>query len=206
MFIAPIVINKESGCYLYNSSEISYTTSIAFDQELDFNPYDLNLRGELSIKYEPSQDALVSSKPVVKCDIIEADNALKILKSIIYYFYKPSKIIDEDAYYKMIYEIPTNYVIPNNMQFVFKEYCFDNEWKFSRDGTKWNGDNIKGRSNGKIIYKLKKNDNKDPFGSHGCYIMMKYYEWNQKFVPKNTEKFMEYLWIDMFNIQFLIEF
>ncbi|KAK8840657.1 hypothetical protein M9Y10_030432, partial [Tritrichomonas musculus] len=193
-FVAPIVIKRENGCYLYNSSEISDTTSIAFDQELDFNPYDLYLRGELSINYEPSQDALVSTKPVVKCDIIEADNALKLQKSDIYYFYKPSKIIDEDAYYKMIYEIPTNYVIPNNMQFVFKEYCFGNEWKLTWNGTNWNGDNIKGRSNGKVIYKLKKNDNKDPFGSHGCYIMCKHDEWNQKFIDKNTENFMEYLW------------
>ncbi|KAK8886004.1 hypothetical protein M9Y10_041463 [Tritrichomonas musculus] len=196
-FIAPIVIKRENGCYLYNSSEISDTTSIAFDQELDFNPYDLYLRGELSINYEPSQDALVSTKPVVKCDIIEADNALKLQKSDIYYFYKPSKIIDEDAYYKMIYEIPTNYVFPNNMQFVFKEYCFGNEWKLTWNGTNWNGDNIKGRSNGKVIYKLKKNDNKDPFGSHGCYVMCKHDEWNQKFVPSRgseSENFMEYLW------------
>ena len=57
-----------------------------------------------------------------------------------------------------------------------------------------NKDNIKGRSNGKVIYKLKKTNNKDPFGSHGCYIMCKRDEWNQKFVPKNTENFNEYLW------------
>ena len=106
-FVAPIIIKRENGCYLYNSSEISDTTSIVFDKELDFNPYNLYLRGELSIKYEPSQDALVSTKPVVKCDIIEADNALKLQKSDIYYFYKPTNIIDEDEYYKMIYEIPT---------------------------------------------------------------------------------------------------
>ena len=167
-FVAPIIIKRENGCYLYNSSEISDTTSIVFDKELDFNPYNLYLRGELSIKYEPSQDALVSTKPVVKCDIIEADNALKLQKSDIYYFYKPTNIIDEDEYYKMIYEIPTNYVFPNNMQFVFKKYCFGKEQKLTWDGTKWNGDNIKGRSNEKVIYKLKKNDNKDPFGSHGC--------------------------------------
>ena len=59
----------------------------------------------------------------------------------------------------------------------------------------WEGDNIKGRSNRKVIKLLERIDSKNPFNAHSCYIMCKRSEWNKQF--KNTNfnaNYMNTLW------------
>ena len=78
-----------------------------------------------------NQDALVAKKPTIKCDIIDARNALKLHETDLHYFYKPD-IITEDSFdsqrfYKMIFKIPDDYTIPLNLNFTFTEFCFGNK-------------------------------------------------------------------------------
>ncbi|KAK8893138.1 hypothetical protein M9Y10_021553 [Tritrichomonas musculus] len=54
------------------------------------------MNGDLSIMSMWYQDALFSSKPTNKCDIIEADKALQLNKSNVHYFYKPTIISEDD--------------------------------------------------------------------------------------------------------------
>ena len=59
----------------------------------------------------------------------------------------------------MIFEIPTDYTIPNNLEFTFTEYCFANHWmlKWIKDTEHsegyWSGENMQGKLNAKVINK-----------------------------------------------------
>ena len=178
------------GCIIESSNEATTNEFyIAFDDRLTFIPYSLWNNGDLSIISMWNQDALVSNQPVIKCDIIEAENALKLHKSDVHYFYKPSIISEDDDYYKMIFEVPSDYVIPLNLTFSFKEYCFGNKWDLIWNGNQWDGNNIQGKSNSKVIEKCKMRSDKNHYGAVGCYVMMKRSEWNEKFVPEWDEPY-----------------
>ena len=177
---------------------------IAFDKTLPFNPKTLYNNGEMSIMYLLSQDSLKAPKPVIKCDIIEAENALKLHKSDVHYFYKPS-IITQQAegeydYYKMVFEIPESYTIPDNLMFKFKEYCFGNEWALEWDGLKWNGKNCEGRVNSKVINKVNMPCEIMHAGIYnirsvyGAWIMIKDSDWNKKFLPEHKKGLGHSLW------------
>lgn len=184
-FYGPIITKTENECFIENESFLDYLF-IAFDEELDFAPYNLYINGELSIYYLLNENKFVSNHPVIKCDIIESRNSLKLFETDSLYLYKPSKITEEvvDRWdqlvcYKMIFQIPSDYEIPNGLNFVFKEYCFGNQWSFTWKGDRWDGDQIKGRSNSKVISKIKKITTSNPFDKHGCYVRIKNDDWNK---------------------------
>ena len=169
---------------------------IAFDTRLGVNPYSLYMNGELSIQYLLKQDSMVAKKPVVKCDVIDARNALQLYESDVHYFYKPSVVttvnVDSVDYYKMIYRIPNDYTIPINLNFTFTEHCFGNRWSLIWDGTKWVGENMQGRSNGKIeSSKQYLRVNKNNYGASGCYVRCKRSEWNKMLLDDTNENFMK---------------
>ena len=142
--------------YTIDCVEVSWDEKpfIAFDKHISFEPYALYLRGELSIMYLLPQDTIESIIPEIKCDIINARNALKLHESNVIYLYKPSRITENDDYYSMTFHIPNDYVIPTDMTFTFNEFCFNNNWSMTWNGTEWIGNNIQGRSNGKVLNKL----------------------------------------------------
>ncbi|KAK8840029.1 hypothetical protein M9Y10_031314 [Tritrichomonas musculus] len=195
----PIVIfDEENKCCIIEDEKTIQTRSvgneeieenefyIAFDKKISIVPYELWLKGDLSIMNLFKQTALVSNQPVIKCDIIEAENALKLHKSDVHYFYKPSIISEDDDYYKMIFEIPSTYSIPLNLTFSFKEYCFGNQWSLTWDGTKWNGNNIQARMVGKVVNKLnrtKMSESSRPANS--VFVMIKKTPANEKLIPKS---------------------
>ena len=169
-------------CTINYSSELNDKPSVFFDQKLSFNPYNIYMNGELSIMYLLNQNTLIAKEPTVKCDIIDAKNALKLHESDVHYLYKPSNITETEQFYKMIYKLPNDYEIPLNLNFTFTEYCFGNKWSLIWNGSKWTGNNCQGRSNGKIINKCNKRLNKNDYGAAGCYVMCKNDEWNKKFL------------------------
>ncbi len=195
---------------------------IAFDTNLSFNPYTLYMNGELSIMYLLSQDALISTKPTIRCDIVEAKNALTLHESDVHYLYKPSIITDETIdythkitdtststtitktdkvdCYKMIYKLPpsTEYEIPPQLNFRFIEHCFGNEWSLIWNGEQWTGDNVQGRSNGKIESSkqyLRVDKKYNVYGMSGCWVRCKHDEWNGRFLNNgtSTENYMKNL-------------
>ena len=143
-----ITKNNANAMTLFNIEyvEDDNTPFIAFDKECSFVPFSLLMRGELSIMNLLPQNTITSSVPTIKCDIIDARNALKLHESNIMYFYKPTSISEDDEYYFIKYHIPNDYVIPINTDFVFEEFCFNNCWTLTWDGNKWIGNNIQCKS------------------------------------------------------------
>ena len=141
-----ITKNNANAMTLFNIDYVEDETPfIAFDKECTFNPYGLLMKGELSIMNLLPQNTIVSSVPTIKCDIIEARNALKLHESNIMYFYKPTSITEDDEFYIMRFSIPNDYVIPINTNFVFEEFCFNNCWALTWNGNKWIGNNVQGK-------------------------------------------------------------
>ncbi|KAK8834093.1 hypothetical protein M9Y10_020179 [Tritrichomonas musculus] len=192
----PVISRTETNSYnVVNQSEEN-KFYIAFET---INPYDLYISGELSIQYLLSQDSLISNKPTIKCDIIEAENALKLYKNDNLYLYLPDIITEETLeieapnsnkvekeFYKIIYKIPTDYVIPINMKFIFKEFCFGNEWDLIWNGSKWVENNCKGLIRGKVSSKLRKvNTKQNSDGAIGCFILIKDTKTHHSIIPEN---------------------
>ncbi|KAK8895928.1 hypothetical protein M9Y10_013814 [Tritrichomonas musculus] len=209
-FICPqLTHNKARDCYSYSTRKRE-NPEIMFDKDLNIDPYTWYLNGDMTIHNLTTNDALVSRKPVIKCDIIDAQNALKLQKSDVYYFYRPTSIsynqhvkyIDkfgsetleyECECYTMIYKIPESYEIPTNLSFKFKEYCFGNSWVLTWDGSNWVGDDIQGRFQGKIINKCNLQDTKpDNWGGKGCMIAVKHDTLNSRAVPENKTHGLAY--------------
>lgn len=150
---------------------------------------------ELSIMYLLSQDTLVAKKPTIKCDIIEAKNALKLHESDVKYFYKPDiitkEIIDDIDYYKMIFKIQSDYEIPLMQEFKFTEYCFENNWSLRWNGKVWEGENCKGCIHGKVLSKLNRlNTKRNSAGATGCLIMIKNNDINRGIIPAHENGLM----------------
>lgn len=211
----PIITLDEVGkeCKINHAYLDSNDFFIACDTRLSFDPFSLYKQGNLSIMYLLSQDSLVSKQPSIKCNIIDAKNALKLHESDIYYLYKPTIITeeiidytyrglspDEDKMiditeqipcYKMIYELPpsTEYEIPVNLNFKFTEHCFGNVWSLIWDGKTWTGDNVSGRSNGKIVsskLSLRVDKKYNDYGCSGCYVRCRHDDWNGKFLDNTN--------------------
>ncbi len=129
---------------------------IAFDKNLSINPYTLFINGDLSIlnQFEPT---CLKTEKSIKCSTIEAENALKLHKSDAKYFYRPQIIteetIEEIPFYKMIYQIPDDYVIPEGLEFKFKDFCFDNSWYLTWSDGEWKGQNCQGLLKPKSLLK-----------------------------------------------------
>ena len=123
---------------------------IAFDKQVPFVPYDLTLSGEISIMYLLPQNAIESKTPEIKCDIITARNAFRLHESNVPYLYKPSIITENDKNYIMKFYIAPDFTIPTNMEFVFRELIFMNNWTLNWTGKEWTGNNVQGRSNGRM--------------------------------------------------------
>lgn len=164
--------------------------------------YQSFLRGDIRINYMLNQDTLKSDTHTLKCDIIDAENALKLYKSDTPYFYKPDYITEEvfggQAYYKIVFRIPTNFTIPEDLEFKFTEYCFRNEWSLTWNDTlkKWEGNNCQGRLNGKVIHKLDKRCPKNKLNSAGCYVMIKNDECTRDIIPSHEQGLMYSLYIN----------
>ncbi|KAK8895976.1 hypothetical protein M9Y10_013862 [Tritrichomonas musculus] len=170
---------------------------IAFDKNLSINPYTLYINGDLSIlnKFEPT---CLKTDKSIKCSTIVAENALKLHKSDAKYFYRPQIITEETIenipYYKMIYQIPDDYIIPDGLEFKFKDFCFDNSWYLTWSDGQWKGENCQGLLKPKSLLKCNSfvdlkdaNDMMtDMKGWKGktCCIMMKRSEGNILLSPK----------------------
>uniref|UniRef100_UPI0025A67C68 hypothetical protein n=1 Tax=Bacteroides acidifaciens TaxID=85831 RepID=UPI0025A67C68 len=190
-FICPeLTHNVARDCCTYSTRKRD-DPEIMFATDFNIEPYIRFLNGDIVIHNLLSSDALVARKPTIKCDIIDATNALKLQRSDTYYFYRPS-MIDYDEHvkytdmfaneqleyececYRMVYKIPSTYDIPTNLTFKFSEYCFGNTWALTWDGNKWVGDSIQGRFQSKVISKCKTRDPKeDNYGSTGCMVAVK---------------------------------
>ncbi|KAK8887605.1 hypothetical protein M9Y10_038656 [Tritrichomonas musculus] len=179
---------------------------IAFDKRLPFDPYILYMSGDLSIINQFSPTALKTDK-AIKCSIIEADNALKLHKSDVHYFYKPSIITETEDYYKMVFYIEDDYVIPSNLEFVFKEYCFGNTWSlmWKQDDANinkgyWTGYNCQGCYNKRIITKCQTTCRLYGLTAStyalctGVIIMVKDDELNNKLIELDDKGLMHSLW------------
>ena len=170
---------------------------IAFDERVPFVPYDLLLSGEISIMYLLPQNTIESKIPEIKCDIITARNAFKLHESNVPYLYKPSIITEDDTHYIMKFYIAPDFTIPTNMNFVFREMIFMNNWTLSWTGTEWIGNNIQGRSNGKMKNQLNDNCgessnrfvaigiNKNEFNNHIITSMLGVQDLSSHYVLKN---------------------
>ena len=144
---------------------------------------------------------------MIKCDIIDAKNALKLHESDVYYLYRPSitrsVVIDttRDAYkecYLRQFNFDKDYTIPDNQEFRFNEYCFGNKWSLTWDGSQWTGANVQGHLNGKIINDLnKKCSAGNDAWTDGCYIRVRRSDLNQKIVNKpsdySTDNLLHYM-------------
>ena len=153
----PIITKESATAYkieYVNVDWIDCSPFIAFDNNVPFVPYNLILSGEISIMYLLPQNTIESKIPEIKCDIITARNALKLHESNVPYLYKPSIITDNQTHYIMKFHIDPDFTIPTNMEFVFREFIFMNNWTLTWTGTEWTGNNIQGRSNGKMSNKL----------------------------------------------------
>ncbi|KAK8845753.1 hypothetical protein M9Y10_020671 [Tritrichomonas musculus] len=179
---------------------------IAFDKRLPFDPRTLYINGDLSIMNQFTPTALKTDK-AIKCSVIEADNALKLHKSDVHYFYKPSIITEDNEFYKMVFSVDSNYNIPSNLEFIFKEYCFGNTWSLmwkndDNNANKgyWTGYNCQGCYNKSIktlcqttcrLYGL----TASAYAlCTGAIIMVKDDELNNKIVEKDDKGLMHALW------------
>lgn len=135
-----ITYNETNNCNILSYLDRD-NPEILFDRKLSFIPNTEYLKGELIIEYLLNQDSIVSKQPTIKCDIIDSRNTLILRESDTHYFYKPDIISynkdvkyinDNDGLewscecYQMIYKLPTDYTIPDSLEFSFKEYCFNN--------------------------------------------------------------------------------
>lgn len=201
--------NQARDCYM-----LDYKTrddpEIWFDEMLPFIPLSLFRNGELIFYYLLQQESLESRCPTVKCDIIDARNALRLRESDVHYFYRPNiisynkdvKYMDNISgenlewsceCYKMVFQIPDEYDIPIGLEFRFKEHCFGNQWLLSWDGAKWCGENIQGRFNAKIVNKCNIRDpTKDAYGSTGCMVAVKHDSWNARCIPWDKDNGLAY--------------
>lgn len=134
--------------YIVNHEAIEWNDEpfIAIDKQSTIELMKCYLQGEISIMYLLNQNAIESTIPEIKCDIINARNALKLHESNIAYFYKPSYINESDENYSMTFNIPDSYSLPTGMEFTFTEHCFNNTWLLTWDGDKWVGENIQAKS------------------------------------------------------------
>ena len=211
-----ITYDKElQKCTILHSNSLGFNEQdtdyfIAFHEDLSFNPYTLYLNGEMSIMYLLNQDAIESRHPIIKCDIIDAKNALTLHESDVHYFYKPSIITQqkdgEYDYFKMVFKMPDNYTIPDNLLFKFKEYCFGNEWvlEWTKDEQHpngyWNGKNCQGKVNKKVINKANLPCQVMTVGilnirkNYGAWIMIKESDWNKKLLPEHSKGLAHSLW------------
>ena len=97
--------------YLDEESPMKNRFYIAFEKSSAVNPYKFYHKGERSIQYLLSQDSLVAVEPRIKCDIIEAENALRLYKNDNLYLYLPEETLEiegpnknkvEKEFYKII--------------------------------------------------------------------------------------------------------
>ena len=87
----------------------------------------------------------------------------------------------------MVFKIPSDYMIPDGLNFTFTEHCFGNHWMLRWNGNEWEGDNIKGKINGKIINKCNlPADYSADHQLHTSHIMIKK-EFNEKFIKKRAD-------------------
>ncbi|KAK8880947.1 hypothetical protein M9Y10_003653 [Tritrichomonas musculus] len=201
----PQITHNSNGCVVEYTDGIN----ISFDSKLEFNPYTLWMSGELSIMYLLPQDSLVAKKPTIKCDIIDAKNALKLHESDVRYFYKPSIISEDNEYYKMIFSVDNDYEIPDKLEFVFKEYCFGNTWSIqwnrdslvepsSRSESKinngyWSGYNRQGHLNAKVISKWNLRPSNKVSDCYGCWVTIKKTELHDKLITNEGSGLMHSL-------------
>ena len=74
--------------------------------------------------------------------------------------------------YEMVFKIPDDYAIPNNLNFRFKEYCFGNRWSLEWNGRKLFGENVQGRRSSIFMRKINMKKQKDAYGASGCFFFL----------------------------------
>ena len=158
--VCPVITYNSSENYSTITTIESDVVQISFDKSLTFDgkafhPINEYQTGYLSIMTVYNLTSLLFHQPVVKCNMIEAKNALKLHESDILYLYKPTKITEEAInginFYKMVFNISEYDDLPENSDFVFKEFCFGNTWSLTWHDGKWNGNNCKGKFNQKVL-------------------------------------------------------
>ena len=183
-----------------------------FQVNMPYDPYKLYLNGDLSIVNLLSTNALKAVEPTIQCDIIESKNSMQLHQSDSLYLYKPTLItsekVDEIEYYKMVYEIPSQFKIPYGVDFQFTDYCFNNYWHLRFAGNTWIGENCKGHLSCKVLNKLNKRNENNLHNSnraHACYVMIANNTWNNECIKPNIEDgLMMHLYNITKNISFTI--
>lgn len=75
-----------------------------------------------------------------------ANSYFELKESDQLYLYKPSSISQSDKYYEMTWNIDSNYNIPLQTNFEFRDYLFGHTWSLIWDGNSWTGNNVVNRS------------------------------------------------------------
>lgn len=70
------------------------------------------------------------------------DEYFKLRETDKLYLYKPSSITQNSEYYIMSWNIDSNYDIPQDTIFTFKDYLFGHTWNLKWDGDSWTGNNV----------------------------------------------------------------
>ena len=118
------------------------------------NPKELLLKGDILCDWLP-QTTRVSFDNNVKCNIIEADNVLKLHKTPVPFMYLPkdwgeTTINDIDYWYMNFGYSPNSQEFQNlcdGQPFEFTDNAFGTNFNFKKSGNKWIGNNFCMRSN-----------------------------------------------------------
>ena len=131
------------------------------------------LKGDLFIEWLPEPTRFTFTE-VVKCPIIEAENALKLFKTPVPFFYIPKEIgectIDSNNYWYIDYGFsPTSQEfqsLVNDQPFEFIDNAFGNHFTMKKESTGWTGNNFSLVCNHTSIIAGEKNDDGAIIGIH----------------------------------------
>ena len=111
------------------------------------SPYEQFMRGELFFKWIPETHAIESK--VLKCQTIEAENALKLYHTPIPFFYTPKNFgettIDGIDYWFISWGYSTDSeefkALVDGQPFEFNDKAFGHKFALKKSGDKWTGNN-----------------------------------------------------------------
>ena len=75
-----------------------------------------------------------------------------------------------ECYFGYVLFVIYYYIIPDNLEFTFTEYCSGNHWMLKWNNNKWEGINCQGRFNSRVVNKWSlKPTGGENHNKYGCY-------------------------------------
>ena len=158
------VINKTDSHYTVEHHECDEGPGIAITI-ISESPKKMVLKGDIFIEWLP-EPSRCSFNETIKCPIIEADNALKLFKSPVPFFYIPKLIgettIDNLNYWYIDYGFGTDSQefknLVNGQPFEFIDNAFGHHFVMKKESTGWTGNNFQFKTHNQILEHGSKND------------------------------------------------